>query len=102
MGRGPDRGTCLHGVVDVMAVGIHPIHRRLAELQVTAKRRGGWHMLSTMEQQEMYFCLQQNAALILKLDGLKELTFHAHIMGDMDWQQELCSQIEDLESAFQI
>ncbi|WP_445667677.1 DUF7667 family protein [Paenibacillus sp. FSL H7-0714] len=32
------------------------------------------------------------------MDGLKELAFMAHEIGDMDWQMDLCAKIEAIEN----
>lgn len=77
-------------------LAIHPIHRRLAELQLIAEKRR-W---STSELLEVTHCLRVNADLVVKLDSLKELAFQAHAIGDMDWQQDICRQIDELESKF--
>jgi len=79
-------------------IGIHPVHRRLAELQLKAERLGGYFRLSPLEQTELHHCLRANAELVQKLDGLKQLAFHAHEMGDMEWQQEICRKIDELEA----
>lgn len=75
-------------------IGIHPIHRRLTELHLTYQKRG-W---SRQDLIEIQHCLRVNAELVQKLDALKELAFHAHEMGDMDWEQNLCKQIDELEA----
>ncbi len=79
-------------------IAIHPVHRRLAELQLKAERLGGYFRLPPWEQNEIYHCLRINATLVQKLDGLKQLAFHAHEMGDMEWQQEICRKIDELEA----
>lgn len=81
-------------------IGIHPIHRRLAELQIKAQRVGGFAKLSTLEQMDLNHCMKVNADLVIKLDSLKQLSFLAHEMDDMEWQQELCKQIDELEVKF--
>lgn len=78
-------------------IGLHPVHRRLAELQITARRRGGWHMLDHQQQMDLQHCLQVNAKLVVEMDGLKQLCFMAHEIGDYGWEQELCGKIEALE-----
>ncbi|NTZ20902.1 hypothetical protein EXW96_26305 [Paenibacillus sp. JMULE4] len=78
-------------------IAIHPIHRRLAELQMKAERLGGWGKLPKSEQQEISYCLTVNAKLVYELDALKSLAFHAHEMGDLEWEQDLCRKIDELE-----
>jgi len=79
-------------------VAIHPVHRRLAELHFKSTKLGGYAYLTKAEQIELNHCMAVNADLILRLDGLKRIAFHAHLIGDMDWQQEICQKIEELEA----
>ena len=76
---------------------IHPVHRRLAELTEKAERLGGYSQLTVREQMELHHCLQVNAKLVRRLDELKNLAYIAHISGDMDWVQEICQKIDELE-----
>lgn len=78
-------------------IGIHNVHRRLAELAMKADKLDGWSKLPVFEQQEIIHCLTINAKLVYELDALKELSFFAYQMGDTDWQHELCKRIEDIE-----
>lgn len=78
-------------------IGIHPVHRRLAELTEKAERLGGYDRLSPMEQQDLRHCLLANAKLVRRLDELKNLAYIAHISGDMEWVQEVCQRINELE-----
>ncbi len=93
-----DRGTRSDWVVVVMAIAIHPVHRRMAELQLAAKKRGGYHMLTTMEQIEFQHCMHVNAQLVLQIDQLKELAYFTHCLGDMEWQMEVCEQLDAMEA----
>ncbi|BFH10574.1 hypothetical protein WJ0W_004726 [Paenibacillus melissococcoides] len=79
-------------------IGIHPVHRRMAELHLAQKRRP-W---TDLEKLEMINCMQANYDLIQRLDGLKQLSLHAYEMGDTDWQHDICSQIEKLQSKMDI
>ena len=76
---------------------IHSIHRRLAELTEKAEQLGGYSQLTVREQMELHHCLQVNAKLVRRLDELKNLAYIAHISGDMDWVQEICQKIDELE-----
>jgi hypothetical protein len=78
-------------------LAIHPVHRRLTELTMKANRLGGYDRLPRSEQTEFFHCLQVNAYLVQRLDGLKNLAFHAHEMGDMEWEQDICRKIDELE-----
>jgi len=79
-------------------IGIHPVHRRLAELQLIAERRGGYDRLTILEQMDLHHCLQVNAKLVRELDELKQLSFIAYQAGDLGWEQEICRQIDELEA----
>lgn len=79
-------------------IGIHPVHRRLAELQLIAERRGGYDQLTVREQMDLHHCLQFNAKLVRRLDELKQLSFIAYQAGDLEWEQEICRQIDELEA----
>lgn len=79
-------------------IGIHPVHRRLAELTQKAKTLGGYHALTQAEKLDLDHCLAVNFDLVSKLDSLKSLAFIAHNCGDMEWQQDICAKIEELES----
>lgn len=50
------------------------------------------------EQREVEHCVRVNADLVVRLDHLKGLAFQAHCVGDMEWQQEICAKIEELEA----
>jgi len=79
-------------------IAIHPVHRRLAELQLIAERRGGYDQLTVREQMDLHHCLQVNAKLVRRLDELKNLAYIAQIGGDMEWVQEVCQKIDELEA----
>ncbi|MBH5319049.1 hypothetical protein I6N90_14680 [Paenibacillus sp. GSMTC-2017] len=79
-------------------IGIHPVHRRLAELALRAKLLGDFKLLSPVEKQELSHCLSVNLELVRKLDSLKSLAFIAYDCGDVSWHQDICAEIEALES----
>ncbi|AQT84317.1 hypothetical protein ERICIV_03617 [Paenibacillus larvae subsp. larvae] len=76
-----------------MSIGIHPIHRRLAELHMLSKKRE----LTPLEWADLTHCIKQNATLVLKLDWLKELSLMTYILNDTDWHQDICREIEEME-----
>lgn len=76
-------------------IGIHPVHRRLAELHLVQQRRP-W---TDAELLEMIHCMRINANLIQRIDGLKQLSQHAYEMNDTDWQHEICGRIEKLQAS---
>lgn len=73
-------------------IGIHPIHRRMAELHSIQCKRP-W---TATERKELIHCMQANFDLVQKLDGLKQLSLHAYEMGDAEWEQELRERIDKL------
>jgi len=77
---------------------IHPVHRRLAELTEKAEQLGGYNRLTASEQRELYYCLKDNAKLVRRLDELKNLAYIAHISGDMEWEQEICAKLDEMEA----
>lgn len=78
-------------------IGIHPVHRRIAELTIIAEQKKGFDRLTPAELTELYICLRVNAELVRRLDELKNLAFVAHCAGDHEWEQDICRQIDALE-----
>ncbi|MCL6456980.1 MAG: hypothetical protein K6T85_03140 [Gorillibacterium sp.] len=78
-------------------IGIHPVHRRLAEIAILANKTG-FEGLPDEVQVEFIHCLTANANLVRRLDELKQLSYQAHIVGDYDWEMDLCQKIEKLEA----
>ncbi|MCU6709110.1 hypothetical protein M6D81_10345 [Paenibacillus sp. J5C_2022] len=79
-------------------IGIHPVHRRLAELTNKARKLGSYSALSPVERQELEHCLKVNYDLVFNLDSLKAVAFVAYESGDLEWQRELCERIDKLEA----
>lgn len=79
-------------------IAISVVHRRLAELTIKARQVGGYDRLAKDERIDLHHCLQVNAALVIKMDELKQLSFIAYQSGDLDWQHSLCAQLDKLEA----
>jgi hypothetical protein len=79
-------------------IAITAVHRRLAELADKAKRLGGYANLSEAEQVELSHCLHANANLVYRYDVLTTLSWIAHEVNDVEWQHDICRQIDELES----
>lgn len=79
-------------------IGIHPIHRRIAEIALTAKQKGGYDRLPLRDQMDLNHCLQANLDLIMQIDSLKSLSFLAYENNDSDWQHDLSRQLDELEA----
>lgn len=76
---------------------IHPIHRRLMEIHVTATTLGGYDRLPALDQQDLHHCMRANARLVERLEDLHELSLQASYVGDTEWQHEICARIEALQ-----
>lgn len=72
--------------------GLKAFHQRLAELHLISKRRE----LTEGEQQEMAICMHQNAEYALSMAYLENMSFVAGLVHDVDWQFEICLDIEEL------
>ncbi|MFD0677671.1 MULTISPECIES: DUF7667 family protein [unclassified Paenibacillus] len=70
------------------------VHWRLAELWTLGRQRE----LTEDEQSEVSACLHYNAIFARKLSSLYNLSMAASISNDIEWQHEICKQIEILES----
>lgn len=71
---------------------IHPAHRRLAELWTFGQKRE----LSPEERTEMEHCLRANAKLCWDMACLENASLLASMVGDTDWQHDICQKIEAL------
>lgn len=76
---------------------IHPIHRKLAEIVFMNIDRQGDLIIGNAELRLILQLLRQNLFLVRRLDELKQLAYVAHCAGDMDWEQDICQQIDELE-----
>lgn len=79
-------------------IAIHPVHRKLAQIVQMCLDQQGNLLIGNVELQLILKLLRENHDLVFKLDGLKEIAFHAYEMGDTDWQHDLCRQIDELEA----
>lgn len=79
-------------------LAVHKVHRKLAEIVEMNLDLNGNLLIGKVELQLILKLLRENYTLVYTLDGLKELAFHAHEMGDFDWEMDLCAQIEQLEA----
>ncbi|MBW4083573.1 hypothetical protein [Paenibacillus sp. S150] len=79
-------------------IGIHKLHRQMAFITAVNINKNGILEMGMPELMLLMPLLLKNYKLVSELDALKELAFHAHEMGDMEWQQDICKQIEELEA----
>jgi len=80
---------------------VHPIHKRLAELWQKGKhtnKNSPIHGLSDKEVREFIICLDANLGLAWKLARLENLSLVASIIKDIEWQHELCAEIDQLNN----
>lgn len=80
-----------------MAIGIHPVHRRLAEIAIKAKKSGGTFSLTPSDWMDLIHCLQVNATLVQKVDGYKEAAYAAQCNDQMDLVQHFVELLDGLE-----
>ncbi|MEK4236501.1 DUF7667 family protein [Paenibacillus sp. FSL H7-0714] len=79
-------------------IAIHPLHRQLALIAAMNINKEGKLEMGRLELEFIKPLLMKNLELVAKLDSLKELAFLAHEMNEMDWQMDICKQIEELEA----
>lgn len=70
-----------------------PIHQRLAELWLVNKRG----RLTPEEMQEVSDCLAANATYVWNMVYLENTSLMASMTKDVDWQHEICRDIEELQ-----
>lgn len=79
-------------------IAIHRTHRQLALITAMNINKEGKLEMGLTELKLIMPLLLANLKLVANLDSLKELAFHAHEMNDMEWQMDICKQIEELEA----
>ncbi|MDR6884870.1 hypothetical protein [Bacillus sp. 3255] len=79
-------------------IAIHEVHRRLARVTEMTLQKDGSLVMDQAEMKLLVSLLKENLMLICKLDGLKDLAFHAYEMGDMEWHAEICLKLDELEA----
>ncbi|NHN33680.1 hypothetical protein G9U52_28085 [Paenibacillus sp. S3N08] len=70
-----------------------PVYQRLAELWTTMQCR----QLTDYEKMEMDQCLKLNAKLCWDMAYLENISLMASLTADIDWQHEICQEIESLQ-----
>lgn len=74
-------------------MGVKPFQWRLAELWVVNKRRE----LTPEEMTEFQHCLSLNAKYCWEMAYLENMSLMASLINDVDWQHEICLEIDHLE-----
>lgn len=80
-----------------MAVAIHPIHRKLAEISYMCTNSNGALKIDVTTLRLLEPLLKQNLQMIRRLDELKNLSQIAYEQNDYEWVQNICKDIERLE-----
>jgi hypothetical protein len=83
-------------------VGIHPLHRKLAEIWAMHTDVKGNTVIDMVLMQQIIPLLKQNYELVRQLDELKQLSFVAYETGDHDWLMAISERIEVLEQELEI
>ncbi|WP_437349323.1 DUF7667 family protein [Paenibacillus humicus] len=71
---------------------VKSFHQRLAELYTLNKARE----LTRAEMDEFNHCLLQNAKFVHEIAYLENLSLMASMTHDVDWQHEICMEIDML------
>lgn len=78
-------------------VGIHPIHRRMAEIWEMNMDVKGTVIVDAVLMQQLIPLLRQNYLLTRRFDELRQLAFMAHVKKDQEWLYQITAQINELE-----
>lgn len=76
-----------------MELKVHTVHQRLAELWAKKKKRG---YLTEKEKEELEMCLDWNVTYCWNIARLRTLSFLAHETNDVEWQHQICAEIDRL------
>lgn len=84
-----------------MAVIIHPVHRKLAELLLMIIDHGSGELrVSSIEIRLLLPLLIDNLRLVRETDELKNLALEAQTAGDMVWVQEIAMKLDEMEAKY--
>ncbi len=78
-----------------MAIMIHPVHRRMAELVTNSK---AFASMNHSQLLELIQCLQVNADLVREIDGYKEAAYAAQCNDQMDLVQHFTEKHDEMEA----
>lgn len=82
-----------------MPINIHPIHQRMAEITRRLDRDLDLTPETRLKlQSELLQCLRANESLCTKMARIHNLSILASETNDIEWQHELCAEIEQLQS----
>lgn len=87
---------------NTIVVGIHPLHRKLAQIWEMNTDIKGNTTIGAVQMREIIPLLKQNYELVRQLDELKQLSFLAYEMGDHEWLMDITAKIEVLEQELEI
>lgn len=84
------RRACMHRMVEAMGITDSPIIQRIAELRISQKN----YDLDQIKQKEMDLCLDWLVNKCWTDALLKNYSLLASMTNDMDWQHEICLEID--------
>lgn len=87
----------MRGMVEVMGITDSPIIQRIAELRISQKT----HSLDQVQQKELDLCLDWLVNKCWTDALLKNYSLMASMTNDMNWQHEVCLEMDDLASEYQ-
>ena len=79
-------------------IAIHDIHRKMAQITLMSTNRDGDTVIGEPEIRLLIPLLRQNLELVRRLDELKHLSYQAYLMGEFDWMNDICAEIDALEA----
>lgn len=85
-----------------VVIGIHPIHRQLAEIVEYNIDSKGFVQIDEVFMKQVSPLLRQNYDLVREHDELKHLAFLVHTTGDRRWQLEVQRRIDALQFEFRM
>lgn len=81
-----------------MALMIHPVHRKLAQLTLMTMQPDGTSSMGLNELKLIIPLLKENLKLVTMTDGLKNIALEAQVLGDMEWVQEITMKLDEMEA----
>lgn len=80
-----------------MAVFIHPTHRALARITYMCSNTKGELIIGEAELALIMPLLMDNLNIVQQVDGIKEATYTAHCLGNMDLEQHFTDKLSEWE-----
>jgi hypothetical protein len=74
-------------------MNIFPVHQRIAELWVRNQNKG----LNDSELLEFNLCMKKFVTQMWKMAYLENMSLMASMTNDVDWQFEVCKEIDEFK-----